>query len=459
MVKLSRKRIIALVLCALFVVGGIEVFIDRGKTDLVFSDVKVECSNRDGLSGDRYAKFTLSGTVTRQTWRTAREEDMPRLVTGEEGYEEILPRLTDEQLSRGESCSFIYEHEFDITDNALSTLSYTCDRSTEGFDEALEKVNSGLKGVVDEYARKDAEKRAAEEEAERKAAEEEANKRAVEGCKGKTTDEGMKIAKDAGYTVTFVDNAGADVTKEVEDSTDGSEARASTIKIVEIVSSERKEVTFTLDFEGAETKKAREEEEAKRKAEEEAKRPPHITYAEIDSSAIRENRGGNSSVYVVIRFRANCEKDSTFYDQVTINCKVNDREPYDMRPLPAEWDIKDNEGRSYSNELLQCTTRFDANPGDTVSFWIDDPSTGATYEGLDGLAEQLTTITQDAINTPPEQAVSVGYGDDRTCYVTPNGYAYHSRAGCPRLSRSTEVYETTVGEAKDDGYEACDFCY
>ena len=42
--------------------------------------------------------------------------------------------------------------------------------------------------------------------------------------------------------------------------------------------------------------------------------------------------------------------------------------------------------------------------------------------------------------------------------LPPTGYAYHSRTGCPRLSRSTDIYELTVGEAKDDGYEPCDFC-
>ena len=458
--KLSWKRILLIVLCAMFVLGGVLTFLDRGKTALVFSDVKVECKNRDGLLGGRYAAFTITGTVTKQTWGgAATEETMPKLVAGDEDGEVITATLAQDPLSRGESCEFTYEHEFDTTKDALPTLTYTCDLSTEGFDDVVQRVNTGLKGVVDEYARKDAEKKAAEEAAKKKAAEEEANKKAIEGCKGKTADEGLKAAKDAGFKVTFIDNAGADVTKEVEDSTNKSDIHGAVIEAVDIKGLGEIEVTFTLDGEGAETKKAREEAEAKRKAEEEANKPPHIAYTEIDCSAIHENRGGNCSVYVVVRFRANCDKDSTFYDQAIINCKVNDQDPYEMRPLPAEWDIKDNEGRSYSNELLQCTTRFATDSVETVSFWIDDPETGATYEGLDGLAEQLTTITQEAIDTPPVSVGSSGYGDDRTCYITPNGYSYHSRVGCPRLSRSTEVYETTVGDAKEDGYEACDFCY
>ena len=269
--KLSWKRILLIVLCAMFVLGGVLTFLDRGKTALVFSDVKVECKNRDGLLGGRYATFTITGTVTKQTWGgAATEETMPKLVAGDEDGEVITATLAQDRLSRGESCEFTYEHEFDITKDALPTLTYTCDLSTEGFDDVVQRVNTGLKGVVDEYARKDAEKKAAEEAAKKKAAEEEANKKAIEGCKGKTADEGLKAAKDAGFKVTFIDNAGADVTKEVEDSTNKSDIHGAVIENVDIMDFGEIEVTFTLDGEGAETKKAREEAEAK--AAEEAKK-------------------------------------------------------------------------------------------------------------------------------------------------------------------------------------------
>ena len=223
-------------------------------------------------------------------------------------------------------------------------------------------------------------------------------------------------------------------------------------------SSNQKKSESTSEEKKQEAEKDGKQSEAnKSKTEEKASKPPHIAYTDVNVSAIRDR---NDTIYVVVNLNANCDEKSGFDDQAIIHCKVSDRNPYEMRPLPTGWEVgKTNEGRSYSNEPLKCSTRFNAEPGEVVSFWIDNPKSGATFEGLDGLVDQLTTLTTDAINTPLNSTPSPPVNsDERVCYVTPNGYSYHSRKSCPRLSRSKELLEMTVGDAKDADYEPCDFC-
>ena len=46
----------------------------------------------------------------------------------------------------------------------------------------------------------------------------------------------------------------------------------------------------------------------------------------------------------------------------------------------------------------------------------------------------------------------------QTVYVTPNGHSYHSRKGCPTLSRSKNILEMTIENAVSEGRDPCDVC-
>ena len=266
----------AILICTALLVGCGAKKEEVKTADLVFSDVKVECSNRDGFFGGRYASFTLKGSVTNKSGNPVNEDNMPKIVAGGDDGEEIRADLSQEKLLDGETCDISYVYEFDITDDPLPTLSFSCKLSVEGLEDAEKELNSGLGKIADSYADKDA-----KEEAERKAAEEKEQKekeaaekamKAVVACMGKTADEGLKAAKAAGYTATFEDKGGVDVTDDVENANNKSDVHKAKITNVEIISL-LDDVTFTLDFEDPETKKAREEEaaeeaEAARKEEE-----------------------------------------------------------------------------------------------------------------------------------------------------------------------------------------------
>ena len=267
----------AVVLAVLVLVGcssgGEEEVVETA--DLVFSDVKVECSNRDGFFGGRYANFTLTGSVTNKSGNPVNEDNMPKLVASGDDGEEIRADLSQDKLLDSETCDITYEHEFDITRNAMPTLAFSSKLSTEGLEDAETELNSGLGKIAESYAAKDAEKeakkKAAEEKEQQKKEAAEQARKTIEGCKGKTADEGLKAAKDADYTAWFEDKDGVDVTDDVEDS--GNESDVHTAKIVDVTITNflGDYVTFKLDYEDPEAKKAREEEEAK-EAEETRKR-------------------------------------------------------------------------------------------------------------------------------------------------------------------------------------------
>lgn len=255
-------------------------------SDLVFSDLKVECSNRDGFFGGRYANFTVTGSVTNKSGNPVNEDNMPKLVSDGDDGEEIKADLSQDKLLDGETCDISYEHEFDITHDALPTLSFSCKLSTEGLEDAEKELNSGLGEVAEGYASKDAEKEAEKKAAEEKEQQEkeaaEQAKKTVEGCKGKTAEEGLKAAKDANYSASFEDKDGVDVTSDVENADSKSDVRKAKITEVEITSFLGDYVTFTLDYEDPEAKKAREEEAAK-EAEEAKKKEEASKVLNVDN--------------------------------------------------------------------------------------------------------------------------------------------------------------------------------
>ena len=172
----------------------------------------------------------------------------------------------------------------------------------------------------------------------------------------------------------------------------------------------------------------------------------------MSCTAERQGVEGSSTVFVKLSLIASCDTDCVYDDQAVMYCQVGDQEPEEMNLIPEDESLVDG---SYSNETLWTCARFEATPGDAVRFWVEDSKSGATYEGLDGIADELAAITTEAIDSAPSVASAA---NENVCYVTPDGYAFHNRRGCPRLSRSNEVYEMTISEAQDLGYEPCDSC-
>lgn len=106
--------------------------------------------------------------------------------------------------------------------------------------------------------------------------------------------------------------------------------------------------------------------------------------------------------------------------------------------------------------------------------WSFEVSEGIECVGLDGVAEELTNkfdenkqataqareeaAKRSAEEAEQRRAESEQQHFEASCYVTPSGHSYHESPGCPKLNGSTNLTEMTVEEARNMGYDPCDYC-
>jgi hypothetical protein len=176
----------------------------------------------------------------------------PKIVAETEGYGEARANLSKERLFSWDTCDISYEGELEVKNHALPKVSFSSKLVTEGLGVVEAQLNAGLAQIAKEYADVDAamkaddERRAAEAKAKQEAFEQ--AKKSLEDCKGKTADEGLDAAKSAGYSATFKDKSGADVTSDVEDSGNESDVHGAAIASVETLNLLGNYVAFTLDY-------------------------------------------------------------------------------------------------------------------------------------------------------------------------------------------------------------------
>lgn len=235
----------------------------EGKAELVFSDVEVECTNRDGLFGGRYANFKVSGSVKNASENPVNEDNMPKLVSKDDEDIEFKADLTQDKLLPGETCDVTYSEEFDVKHDELPALSFSGKLSFVGLDDAEKELNDGLKKVVDKYAAQDAEKDAKKEKEKKAEAKskkkQKKDKKALKACKGKTAAEAWKVAKKTDYKPSFKDSYDVDVTDGVKEGAEPSSAKVTKVEVKDAGFLSSSKVTFKLDYVDPAAKEERDE--------------------------------------------------------------------------------------------------------------------------------------------------------------------------------------------------------
>ena len=311
MAKHLQKLLIALFACA-FVLAGCSSKSGQSTSErankLVFSDVKVECTNRDGLLGGRYAKFEVTGQVKNDTDDPVNKDNMPTLSSDGKDAKTYEADLSQSKLLAGESCNITYKGEIDLKHDEVSALSFSCKLDVSGLEDAQKELNDGIQKVIGGYDDKDAEQKAADEKREAEEAEakkkQEEGKKALEACKDKTAAEAKKVADGTEYKPRFNDSHGVDVTESVKDDSDAGKAKVTSVEVKDKGLLTDASVTFTLDYEDPEAKKKREEEEAKkaeaeRKVEEEkAKKEAEAALPAEYRSALRKAESYSKNMHM-----------------------------------------------------------------------------------------------------------------------------------------------------------------
>ncbi len=247
------------------------------KNDLAFEGMAVECKKSDVLFFGRSVHFRISGSVKNETKDSLGVDSMPKLSEDKEGGKVFEPRLSRDELPPNETCEITYEGDLYVSGSDVSHASFSSELSTSGLDEIEESFDSSVDEMAAEFAEEDAEAEAKKKETEKRRQEEQEAKQKqrdeVEGSKGKTAKEAAEAAKEAGYSASFMDAEGVDVTSKVEDATGNSKIIEAEVMSVEIRDTLflGTSVEFKLDYVDPEAKAEREAEE-KRKAEEEKAR-------------------------------------------------------------------------------------------------------------------------------------------------------------------------------------------
>ena len=311
MAKQLHKLLIVVIVCAFALVGCSSKSEQPAKdraNKLVFSDVKVECTNRDGLFGGRYAKFEVTGTVKNDTNDPVNKDNMPTLESDGKDAKTYKADLSESKLLAGESCNITYKGEIDLKSNEVPALSFSCKLDVSGLEDAQKELNDGIQKVVGGYDDKDAEKKAADEKREAEEAEakkkQEEGKKALEACKDKTAAEAKKVADGTDYKPRFNDSHGVDVTGSVNDGSDAGKAKVTLVEVKDKGLLSDASVTFTLDYEDPAAKKKREEEEAKKAeaerkaAEEKAKKEAEAALPAEYRSALRKAESYSKNMHM-----------------------------------------------------------------------------------------------------------------------------------------------------------------
>lgn len=290
-VALPRRLavLVALVVCLLAGCGqreGAQAGVEEGEEahDLAFEDVQVTCLEREGVLEGRLATFELTATVRNDTDRELVAANMPVLVSSGLEPTTFACDMEPDTLAAGAFGTVSFEGVFDLGNDVVPVLGFSCALSFAGLDGAQADLNAGLAAIVGSCAHVEADGQTGED------AQEQARRDAVlamRGCVGATALEGLEAAKAAGYSPVFKDGFGVDVTRRVRDPEDETGVGEATIAEVNVSHGLILDsVSFTLDYTDPDAALERERAAAKAEADARAKAEAEAAGASVEEATV-----------------------------------------------------------------------------------------------------------------------------------------------------------------------------
>lgn len=169
----------------------------------------------------------------------------------------------------------------------------------------------------------------------------------------------------------------------------------------------------------------------------------------------------------------------------TVKASISGTVTNDGKTALSRWQMPDLMRDNWAETLNMEDQSLD--PGESTTFtyegnadWDGDYTWSFKEDdkikcvGLDGIAESLTqkfNENKEATAAAREEAArkSAEEAEQRraeaeqrhlesTCWVTPSGHSYHESEGCPKLNGSNDLTPMSVEEARNAGYDPCDYC-
>lgn len=300
----------------------------------------------------------------------------------------------------------------------------------------------------------DPEAQQAREEKERREQEEQLrkqNRKAIEQSEGEAVSKVLTLADDAGFNLTIRDDYGTDVTKSVRKAKSKSRIRKAKVNYVTI-DRDYENDTYNVEV--------------------------YIDYLHPKSlEKIAQENGWPTDMTITNASVLVEDSDPTsrrpkYYITVTGTITNNGKWAVERYHLPAlgcsDYSFQkcaEMQLEGYAKELGVGETRdfelffYTMDAGSTVV--LQTENSAAVIEGAQEISDEIGRQLQSVKEAHDANVdyLSEMARENETCYYTEYGSCYHSRPGCPALSNSSSVYETTVGEAEYWGLERCDRCY
>lgn len=298
-----------------------------------------------------------------------------------------------------------------------------------------------------------------EEEARRKEKEELRRKSRTEisDSVGKSVGKTQELVDGSAFVLVVLDSYGTDVTSEVRQAKKGSPIRCTPVTSVEIDEpwgSDTHRVLVSINFTGRTTLL---------KIAKEKGYPTDLSVSNIAVEVTDTNPAVPDPAFEVIVTGSITNNGVWAVDDVRLPRLTTPQTSF-VSAIPMSL----TEGNTKLNPSETCNFVLTARiyfPYDQLT--LKTPKSIATIQNDSLLFSEVMAQLSDARQVHDENVeyyqeeqrrLVAEQMNNRVCYYTPNGSSYHSRTGCPALSRSKEIYETTVGQAQSWGLEPCDRC-
>lgn len=282
------------------------------------------------------------------------------------------------------------------------------------------------------------------------------NKASIEGTEGEPIGKAQQLIDGLGYDYEIRDVYGTDVTKKVRKAKKGTGIRKSIVTSVTVSDDfESPFAIFDIDYNDPSS--------LKRIAKEKGY-PAEVTFSDITAEVEDEHPSYDSPTFSVTVSGTITSNDTWQVDESSLPRLGTIDENLDYC---AVVDLDGEGSRLGGGESTKFVYHYRLYYGsDPVVLKTENDS--VVIHGGNDLINAVNAKFEDAKkyhDANVEKAKEDEYRaweeerKSQTCYYTATGNCYHSYTGCPALSRSKNIYETSVGEAESWGLDACDRCH
>ena len=353
----------------------------------------------------------------------------------------------------GYGVSFVDRYDIDVTKSVVDGGKESDAGKAKVTDAEVSKPMLFFSGSVRakiDYVDPDA----AQEREEAKLREE--NREAIQAAVGRSAGKTQELVDSSGFDLIIEDDYGTDITEKVRGAKKGSPIRRAGVASVKIDDEKSRPcVTLRVDYLDFSSVKA---------ACEANGHPAEITFSDISVTVDDDDPTSSSSYFSVIAHGTITSNDSWDVDSYYLPALGTPSESL-YKCVGIELDNGKDELAAGESCGFTYSCRLSCHdPRVTLRAHDEGVVMHNAEKLLDEIYSRLEAVDRAHFESyrqyqEEQQRIREQQRKNATCYYTASGSCYHAYTSCPTLSRSRNIYETTVAQAESWGLEPCDRCH